>query len=170
MDDDFVKILKKKVDLAGIRSEVEDILSHFKNIPSLNQVSLQASVQSPSIGEHWNCSVGRLKGIDASENQYIYPIFKKAVLINHYLESFNIYRARIMISKPKECYTIHKDDSPRIHIPVTSNPKCLMLINSTSYYLAPGKVYWTDTRFPHTALNGSSNSSTRIHIVGCVEN
>jgi len=170
MDDNFVKIVKDKVDLIGIKSEVEDILSHFKDIPELKQISLQAPVASSSIGKHWNCSVGRMTKLDEGEDRYIFPIFKKAVLINHYMESFDMHRTRIMISRPKQCYTIHHDCSPRIHIPVTSNPKCLMLIDSSSYYLAPGKIYWTDTRYPHTALNGSSDGSIRIHIVGCVSN
>ena len=167
MNDDLVKILKSTIDLDGIKSEAEDILHHFKDTPNIDQISLQAPVKSTSIGKHWNCSVGKLKALDGQEEKYVFPIFKKAVLINHYLESFNIHRARLMISYPKQCYTVHQDNTPRIHIPVVINPKCLMVIGSSAYYLGPGKVYWTDTTHPHTALNGSY--SRRIHIVGCVK-
>lgn len=164
MNDDYVKVIRNSVNLAGMRSEVKSILSTYKDVP---QISLQAPIESADPAEYWNCSVGKFKGLDRKEEEYIHPIFTDAPLINHYIKSLGMYRTRIMISWPKDCYTIHKDLSPRIHIPIRSNEDCLMLIGNKNYYLEPGKIYWTDTRHKHSAINGSDKK--RIHIVGCVE-
>lgn len=164
MTDNFVKVIRNSVNLSGIKSEVDSILSNYPNHP---QISLQAPIKDADPDQYWNCSVGKFKGLDRKEEEYIFPIFANAKLINHYMKSLGMYRTRIMISKPKECYTIHKDLSPRIHIPVVSNENCLMLIGDFNYYLEPGKIYWTDTKQRHSAINGSYER--RIHIVGCVD-
>lgn len=158
-----IKIIKESVNVQGITREVQRIIKRF---PGQNQISLQSNNPDSSPESDWNCSVGKLENIPGSETDYVYPIFSEAKLINHYLKEFGLCRARIMINNPKECMTIHKDPSPRIHIPVISNENCLMIIDKQGYFLAPGKIYWTDTRKPHTAMNGSYEK--RIHIVGCV--
>jgi len=158
-----IKIIKESVNVQGISQEIQRIIKRF---PGQNQISLQSNNPSPIPETDWNCSVGKFSDISGLELDYIHPIFPEAKLINHYLKEFDLYRSRIMINHSKECMTIHKDPSPRVHIPVISNENCLMIIDNYAHYLPPGKIYWTDTRKSHTAMNGSYEK--RIHIVGCV--
>ena len=72
-----------------------------------------------------------------------------------------------MISLPKTCLTLHFDASPRIHIPVITNPDCIMIIDNVVYHLPAGKMYWTDTTKSHTAVNASRE--IRSHIIGCIK-
>ena len=93
-------------------------------------------------------------------------IGKNTGIVNSIMAKYGMIRTRLMASKPKTCLTIHADMSKRIHIPLMSNPECLMVIEDRAYYLEPGKVYLTNTTLRHTALNGSQTN--RLHIVGCI--
>lgn len=87
--------------------------------------------------------------------------------INSIIEELNMYRTRVMVLKPKMCYSIHKDPVKRIHIPVITNESCWLIVNKEIMHLpADGNYYEIDTTQKHTALNGSFHD--RIHIVGCV--
>ena len=100
------------------------------------------------------------------ELNFIYPNFNLSY-INSILEKFNMYRTRVLVLKPKVCYTIHRDLSKRIHIPVVTNENCWLIVDKEIMHLpADGNYYEIDTTQEHTALNGSWED--RIHIVGCV--
>lgn len=162
-----VKIIKDQINVKGIGTEIDNLIKKYPRLLSGQaQISLQSNDPNVTPVTGWNCSIGRLKNVNGKEADYVYPVFPELQLINHYMKSFNMTRSRIMINQPKECMTIHIDPSPRIHIPVYSNEKCLMIIDRIGYYLEPGCAYWTDTRKPHTAMNGSLDK--RIHIIGCV--
>lgn len=64
---------------------------------------------------------------------------------------------------------MHKDESPRIHIPLISNPECYFVFQqSIVTHLSVGQVWWVDTRHRHTFMNASTQD--RLHLVGAVEN
>ena len=79
-----------------------------------------------------------------------------------------MYRTRFLWINEKSCYSIHKDSSPRIHIPIQTNPQALFYFSKTGFqYLAKDKIYWVDTRNMHSFVNFSDEK--RLHLVGCVE-
>jgi hypothetical protein len=82
-----------------------------------------------------------------------------------------IYRARIMLAREKGCYSIHKDYSPRLHLPLVTNTQCNFLITEPlqMFHLpADGTTTWVDTTKSHTFMNGSTEK--RLHLVMIVEN
>ena len=79
-----------------------------------------------------------------------------------------MFRTRVLILKPKVCYSIHRDPFKRIHIPIITNEKCWLIVDKEIMHLpADGNYYKIDTTKQHTALNGSTED--RIHIVGCID-
>lgn len=78
----------------------------------------------------------------------------------------NIVRGRFMKMMHKTCLSMHSDSSPRIHIPIYTNPGCMMIINNTIVHMPVGDVYYVDTTLPHTALNASKKD--RVHLVFCL--
>lgn len=159
-----VRLIRSEIDYEGILKEVNSIRIKY-NLENENQISLQ-SPTSDANPRHWNCSIGRLDRLSYDETVYNYPIFKEMKLTNHYISSLNAFRCRIMISDPKGCMSMHRDASPRIHIPVKTNKDCLMIIDRQCYNLEVGNCYFTDTTKHHTAINASREK--RIHIIGCV--
>ena len=80
---------------------------------------------------------------------------------------FPIGRMRILSKGIYNCNSWHRDPEPRLHIPITTNPGSLFVVNHHVTHLpADGSVYFTDTRGYHTALNGGE--STRVHIVAAL--
>ena len=80
---------------------------------------------------------------------------------------FPIGRTRVLSKGLYNCNSWHRDPEPRLHIPVTTNPGSLFVVNHHVRHLpADGSVYFTDTRGYHTALNGGD--TTRVHIVAAL--
>lgn len=80
---------------------------------------------------------------------------------------FPIGRTRILSKGLFNCNSWHRDPEPRLHIPITTNPGSLFIVNHHVTHLpADGSVYFTDTRGYHTALNGGE--TRRVHIVAAL--
>lgn len=120
--------------------------------------------------------VGSSRGKDAawekSFNQ-IHPIFKDT-LVEDYINwlSVPVYRARIMCAYAKSSYSIHKDLSPRLHLPLITNQQAFFLFaepSDTSLHHLPadGKTFWVDTTKLHSFINGGTQE--RFHLVMIVE-
>ena len=78
---------------------------------------------------------------------------------------YNLGRIRIIALLKKTCLTWHADTENRIHIPITTNQKCRMVIEEECFHMESGKIYLVKTKNNrHTAFNGSN--ITRFHIVG----
>ena len=95
------------------------------------------------------------------------PAYKDSA-IAEYLDWLEVpvYRTRIMLSRPKSCYSIHRDYSPRLHLPMVTNNQCYFLFTNPEKMIhmpADGRTYWVDTRNNHTFLNGSLMD--RLHLV-----
>ncbi|MEO0545437.1 MAG: hypothetical protein AAF035_00680 [Pseudomonadota bacterium] len=80
---------------------------------------------------------------------------------------FPIGRVRVLSKGLYNCNSWHRDPEPRLHIPITTNPGALFVVNHHVTHLpADGSVYFTDTRGYHTALNGGDHR--RVHIVAAL--
>lgn len=158
------KIIKNSVNVERMLEELYHIL--FSNEISWysdwEQISLQSDLPDD---KDINVSVGKVTKLRSPETAYTHAMFDCNV-INHYMKKYGLYRTRVMQLGPKRCYSLHRDPTPRVHIPLISDENSLMLIDNKAQHLEVGKIYWTDTRKMHTAIN--TGPSSRIHIVGCV--
>lgn len=80
---------------------------------------------------------------------------------------YNIGRFRLIRMRGRTCYSVHRDFTKRVHIPLVTNPQALMIFPAHSFVAnlpANGTVYLTDTTVPHTAMNGGLMD--RCHLVG----
>jgi len=151
------------IDLDKIKDELK-LLPNFKP-PFFDQICLQGVEDNsdPFFGCDTIKSLKPYKETDFTELNFDLPY------INSIIEELNMYRTRVLILKPKVCYSIHSDPVKRIHIPVITNENCWVIVNKEIMHLpADGRYYEIDTTQKHTALNGSWED--RIHIVGCIDN
>lgn len=79
------------------------------------------------------------------------------------LQPREIGRIRIMKMRPRSCYSWHRDLSPRVHIPLITNPENFMIIRTESRHLYPGAIWWTNTTQNHSAMNCSNKN--RYHLI-----
>ena len=75
----------------------------------------------------------------------------------------DIGRIRIMRLGPRTCFSLHKDLTPRVHVPIVTTPASLMIIENESRYLERGKIWWTNTTKLHTSVN--TGESDRYHLL-----
>ena len=133
----------------------------WTNFSQGRQVGLQYKLGE----DFWASAVGKSQG---NETQYIElnPFFKNTIF-ETIIEKYNLKRTRLMWVNEKSCYSLHSDETPRIHIPLITNSECYFLFNPGSlHHLAAGSVWWVNTKLCHTFLNCSSYS--RLHLVGVV--
>ncbi len=71
-----------------------------------------------------------------------------------------------MRSKPKTCLSWHCDTSKRIHLPIRTQPGCMMVIQDEVLHLEQGQWYMTNTIPEHTAFNASK--ADRIHLIAVI--
>ena len=97
------------------------------------------------------------------KNTYFEEVYQK--ISKH----FNLGRLRILLLEPRNCLSFHRDPEPRLHLPILTNPGCLLVADHFCTHLpADGSVYYTNTLKYHTALNGGE--SNRVHLVATILN
>jgi len=80
---------------------------------------------------------------------------------------FKLGRVRILLKEPRSTLSWHRDPEPRLHIPIITNPGCLMVIENVAKHLpANGSVYITNNVKYHNAFNGGEEN--RVHLVACL--
>jgi hypothetical protein len=84
---------------------------------------------------------------------------------NSLFEKYQMYSSRIMCLRPKTCYTVHRDQTPRIHFPIITDKRCLFILEDHAFYMEKGWAHYVDTTKSHSALNGTMDLF-RYHIVG----
>ena len=95
------------------------------------------------------------------ENTYFKEVFD--VLSSKY----KLGRVRILLKEPRSTLSWHRDPEPRLHIPIITNPGCLMVIDNVAKHMpADGSVWITNNTKYHNAFNGGEEN--RIHLVACV--
>ena len=95
------------------------------------------------------------------ENTYFKEVFD--VISSKY----KLGRVRILLKEPRSTLSWHRDPEPRLHIPIITNPGCLMVIDNVAKHMpADGSVWITNNTKYHNAFNGGEEN--RIHLVACV--
>ena len=80
---------------------------------------------------------------------------------------FKLGRVRILLKQPRSTLSWHRDPEPRLHIPIITNPGCIMVIENVAKHLpADGSVYITNNIKYHNAFNGGEEN--RVHLVACL--
>jgi hypothetical protein len=95
------------------------------------------------------------------EKTYFKEVYKKLST------KFKLGRVRILLKEPRSTLSWHRDPEPRLHIPIITNPGCLMVIENVAKHLpADGSVYITNNVKYHNAFNGGEEN--RVHLVACL--
>ena len=82
-------------------------------------------------------------------------------------KKFKLGRVRILLKQPRSTLSWHRDPEPRLHIPIITNPGCIMVIENVAKHLpADGSVYITNNIKYHNAFNGGEEN--RVHLVACL--
>ena len=82
-------------------------------------------------------------------------------------KKFTLGRVRILLKQPRSTLSWHRDPEPRLHIPIITNPGCIMVIENVAKHLpANGSVYITNNLKYHNAFNGGEEN--RVHLVACL--
>lgn len=126
----------------------------------------QTGLQYKDSEDVWTSAVGKSQGEELKYTA-INPFFKDTIF-EQLINDYDLKRTRLMWVGPYACYSMHEDETPRIHIPLITNPECYFLFKSGAMTnLRKGYVWWVDTRLTHTFINCSEHP--RLHLVGVVE-
>jgi hypothetical protein len=121
---------------------------------------------------HLGNEVSRDIEIDESAYTELVPEFKNTYfkeVIDVLSTKYKLGRIRILLKEPRSTLSWHRDPEPRLHIPIFTNPGCLMVIDSVAKHMpADGSVWITNNTKYHNAFNGGEES--RVHLVACVLN
>jgi hypothetical protein len=160
-------MIKRIIDII----DIEPILDSFyklkdnilwTNYPQGSQTGLQYKVNE----DPWTSAVGKSQGKELKYTE-LNPFFKDTIF-ETIINKYNLKKTRLMWVNPKSCYSIHADETPRIHIPLITNPECYFLFKlGLLIHLGTNSVWWVNTKLNHTFLNCSD--LPRLHLVGVVE-
>ena len=124
----------------------------------------QAGLQFKNSEDPWTSAVGNQgqELLYSTLNSY----FENTEFEN-IIKKYNLKRTRLMWVGPYACYSMHQDTTPRIHIPLITNPECYFVFKDGGIeHLPVGNVYWTNTTKLHTFMNCSDQH--RLHLVGII--
>jgi len=185
--EDFDKVPEPKFDISRLRKDLDSVLkkkqfaspgvSNFGAI-SLNQIpNDENSIKGNNIrGVYWTKpdetgkEVTRDIGIDESKYTQLVPEFENTYFKEVYQtlrKKFKIGRIRLLVKQPRSSLSWHRDPEPRLHIPIITNPGCMMVIENIAKHLpADGSVTITNNTKYHNFFNGGEQD--RIHLVACM--
>ena len=184
----FYKVEDLKFDILKLRKALKQVLSRkeyddavgTKYIAgiSLNQIPGDPdSIKGENVkGIYWTKpdSSGkeavRAKRIDETK----YTEFVKDLEDTYFKEVYDILskkfklgRVRILLKEPRSTLSWHRDPEPRLHIPIITNPGCIMVIEEVAKHLpADGSAWVTNNMKYHNFFNGGEED--RIHLVACL--
>ena len=114
--------------------------------------------------------VSRDTAIDERAYTELVPEFKNTYfkeVIDIISSKFRLGRVRILLKEPRSTLSWHRDPEPRLHIPIITNPGCLMAIDNVAKHMpADGSVWITNNTKYHNAFKGGEEN--RVHLVACV--
>lgn len=145
---------------------IENQIQWVKMPPYHKQAGLQYAEDSDNL---WSEGTGKLKGLVTPELKYsnLNPVLR-GTIFEDIINEHKLVRTRFMWVNRMSCYSMHRDLSPRIHVPIITNSECYFVLKKESEglieHLPAGKVYWIDTRIHHTFMNCSMES--RLHLIG----
>ena len=154
-------------------------IPHFAGIP-LNQIPGDPdSIKGHKVrGIYWTKpnETGKEVKRDIGIKEYKYTQFIEDFKNTYFKEVYNelskrykLGRVRLLLKEPRSTLSWHRDPEPRLHIPIITNPGCLMVIDNVACHMpADGSVWITNNTKYHNAFNGGEEN--RIHLVACVLN
>ena len=75
------------------------------------------------------------KFVEEFESTYFKEVYEKLS------SKFKLGRVRILLKQPRSTLSWHRDPEPRLHIPIITNPGCIMVINNVACHMpADGSV------------------------------
>ena len=185
---DFYKVRDLKFNIQKLREALKIVLSRkeyddaagTKYIAgiSLNQIPGDVnSIKGENVkGVYWTKpdSSGKETLRAKLINEKAYTEFVKDLEDTYFKEvydtlskRFKLGRVRILLKEPRSTLSWHRDPEPRLHIPIITNPGCIMVIENVAKHLpADGSVYITNNIKYHNAFNGGEEN--RVHLVACL--
>tara|TARA_R110002051_G_scaffold132285_1_gene205899 strand:- start:40 stop:591 length:552 start_codon:yes stop_codon:yes gene_type:complete len=159
-------------DLAKVRKD-HPFGGDFKNCISLTQIP---GAENDPRGLFWIPSIDGEEERERYVDEGMYTLFNPAfeetyfkTVYDRLLTRYELGRVRILKLEPRTCLSYHRDPEPRVHIPLTTNPGALMIVDQFAVNLpTDGRVYFTNTLKYHSVLNGGETE--RIHLVATVLN
>ena len=187
-ESDFSKVEDLKFDILKLRKALKQVLSRkeyddavgTKYIAgiSLNQIPGDPdSIKGENVkGIYWTKpdSSGK-EAVRAKQiNETKYTEFVKDLEDTYFKEVYDILskkfklgRVRILLKEPRSTLSWHRDPEPRLHIPIITNPGCIMVIEEIAKHLpADGSAWVTNNMKYHNFFNGGEED--RIHLVACL--
>ena len=187
---DFYTVPDLKFDLSKLQEALKQVLkikkyddaggvSNFGAI-CLNQIPGEPnSVKGTNArGVYWTKPdhTGKEKARDKKINETEYTEFVKEFEHTYFKnvydalsKKFKLGRVRILLKEPRSTLSWQRDPEPRLHIPIITNPGCIMVIENVAKHLsADGSVYITNNLKYHNAFNGGEEN--RVHLVACLTN
>lgn len=150
----------------------QDILESYQSLEekfvwtNYGHKGKQTGLQYKDNENPWTSAVGKSQGQEIAYTNL--NSFFKGTIFEEIINKYNFKRTRLMWVGPYACYSMHKDETPRIHIPLITNPECYFLFQSGQLTnLKKGYVWRVDTTKPHTFINCSDQH--RLHLVGVVD-
>jgi len=141
--------------------DLQKIKDEIKTLPQWKE---QICLQGTKTIKDYFVGTGKVIDLPEKEIEFIYPLFD-IPYINSIIKNFNLYRVRLMNLKSKTCYSYHKDQCKRFHIPIITNENCFFIVDEKIVRCpADGNYYIIDTTKKHTAVNASFED--RIHLIG----
>ncbi|MFZ9715396.1 MAG: aspartyl/asparaginyl beta-hydroxylase domain-containing protein [Pelagibacteraceae bacterium] len=185
--EDFYKVPDLSFDVEKLRVDLEGVLKKknfntlgIKNFGaiSLNQIpNDESSITGNNVrGVYWTKpdetgkEVSRDVQIDESKYTQLVSDFQNTYFAEVYetlRKKFKLGRVRILLKEPRSTLSWHRDPEPRLHIPIITNPGCMMVIENVAKHLpADGSVTITNNTKYHNFFNGGEQD--RIHLVACL--
>jgi hypothetical protein len=160
-------MIKSVIDTIDIEPILNSFLELDKDIIWTNYTQGKQTGLQYKIGEDpWTSAVGKSSGKELEYTE-LNPFFN-GTAFETIIEKYNLKRTRLMWVNKKSCYSIHADETPRVHIPLITNPECYFLFKpGLIVHLNINSVWWVNTKLQHTFLNCSD--LPRLHLVGVVE-
>ena len=152
-------------------------ISHFGAICLTRKPGDPESVKgSKARGIYWTkpdksgAEVSRDINIEESEYSEFIPDYENTYfkeVFDVISSKYKLGRVRILLKEPRSTLSWHRDPEPRLHIPIITNPGCLMVIDNVAKHMpADGSVWITNNTKYHNAFNGGEEN--RVHLVACV--
>ena len=154
-------------------------IPHFAGIP-LNKIPNDpSSIEGNKVrGVYWTKpdASGKEVSRDVKINEVKYTEFIKDFEKTYFKEVYEVLskkyklgRVRLLLKEPRSTLSWHRDPEPRLHIPIYTNPGCIMVIDNVAKHMpADGSVWVTNNLKYHNAFNGGEEN--RVHLVACVLN
>ena len=185
---DFHTVKNLKFDVKKLQQGLEEVLkikkydtaNGIKNFAAicLNQIpgNPESTKGNFARGVYWTKPdhSGKESVRDEKINEKLYTEFVKDFEHTYFKEvyqklssQFKLGRVRILLKEPRSTLSWHRDPEPRLHVPIITNPGCMMVIENVAKHLpADGSVYITNNVKYHNAFNGGEEN--RVHLVACL--